>query len=117
MRSFSEWRLEEASDPAWDAMKSSKLKADQTLLSFLRPKVDAIMESIVQRHKGQAETFRDLTPEMRDAYARAIVQLTMEAFFPSSLSSTEIPVGKPSKQSLPMPMPQEDTVAPAASKG
>lgn len=118
MKSFSQWRLGEASDPKWESLKTASFPVDDSIKSFVRPKIEKIAEELVNRLKGQKiSSFRDLPPDMRDQYAQAMVACVMEVFYPVNSVPTEIPVPKSKPASPPTVMPQDEVLPPVGAKG
>lgn len=118
MKSFSQWRLHEAGDPKWDALKTASFSVDDSMVSMVRPKIEKIAEELVHRLKGQnISSLRDLPPDLRDQYAQAMVKSVMETFYPVSSAPTTVPLpqAKPSKG--PITLPQDEVLPPVGAKG
>lgn len=120
MKSFKEWRIVEAALNAdWEQIKSMKLPADQEIVSYVTPLLGGIQDKLV-RNAG-LKSYRDLTPEMREVFAQAIISATLEMFY-GGMSDTNRTNSTPAMQkqdvqSPEMILPQDELQTPGASRG
>lgn len=119
MKTYNQWRFQESFDADWERIKNIKLPVESSVKNFVMSKMSEVQDRIVQLLKSdKIQSFRDVPPETRDQYAKAILAATMELFYPTTQNVTAQPEAK--KQKMPIgdvTMPQDELITPAASKG
>jgi hypothetical protein len=125
MKTYKEWIYNEFFQNAdWDHIKAMKFKTDPEIKSFILPKINKIQDQIIAKLKENnknVNSFRDVSPEMRDQFAQAIISSTLDAFFdgigvssnllsPNQNASVE-------KEKSPEILPQDELKSPIGSKG
>ena len=118
MKSFSQWKLQEAQNPVWENLKSTQLPMNDSVRQLVLPKLERVQEELVRRLAGQKiQSYRDVPPHLRDMYAQTIVSCVLELFYPNQTAPTDMAVPKLKKPDEPIALPQDQFVTPAASKG
>ena len=125
MKTYKEWIYNEFFQNAdWDHIKAMKFKTDPEIKSFILPNLNKIQDQIIAKLKENnknVNSFRDVSPEMRDQFAQAIISSTLDAFFdgigvssnllsPNQNASVE-------KEKSPEILPQDELKSPIGSKG
>ena len=113
MKTYKEWLYNEVFQNAeWDHIKAMKFTADPEIKSFIFPKINKIQDQIIAKIREsdpKINSFRDVSPEMRDKFAQAIVSST-NLLSPNQNASFE-------KEKLPEILPQDELKSPIGSKG
>jgi len=118
MKSFSQWKMQEAQNPVWENLKSTNLNVNDSVRQLALPKLEKIQEELVRRLVGQKiQSYRDVPPNLRDMYAQTLVSCILEIFYPNTTAPTDIEIPKLKRSTEPVYLPQDQFVTPAASKG
>lgn len=125
MKTYKEWLYNEVFQNAeWDHIKAMKFTADPEIKSFIFPKINKIQDQIIAKIREsdpKINSFRDVSPEMRDKFAQAIVSSTLDVFFDGIGASSNLlsPNQNASfeKEKLPEILPQDELKSPIGSKG
>lgn len=120
MKSFKEWRIVEvALNADWDQIKSMKLPANQEYVAYVTPLLGGIQDKLVKN--SGLKSYRDLTPELREAFAQAIVSATLDLFYGSMSDTNRVntlpQTQKKDIQSPEITLPQDELQTPGASRG
>jgi len=119
MKTYNQWRFHESFDADWERIKNMNLPVESSVKSFVSSKISDLQDRIVQLLKSdKIQSFRDVPPDVRDQYAKAIVAATMELFYPtvdSVVAKVEPKKEKPDAGEV--TMPQDELISPVASKG
>lgn len=120
MKSFKEWRIVEvALNADWQQIKSMKLPANQEIVDYVKPLIGGLQDKLVKN--SGLKSYRELTPEMRETFAQAIISATLDMFYGSMSGTNRINVASPTQkkdtQTSQMILPQDELQTPGASRG
>lgn len=120
MKSFKEWRtVEVALNADWEQIKSMKLPANQEIVDYVKPLIGGLQDKLVKN--AGLKSYRELTPEMREVFAQAIISATLDMFYGNMSSANRLnaapPIQKKDLQTPEMILPQDELQTPGASRG